>query len=319
MSRLARTLATLRSETSTPAVAVAPVSTVMVFGDAFAFEQFREELRSTHPSARVILNDHALSLESQQQEEQQANEDLKAQYQDLMDMINPVHKTGSVQVYLLDEAGMAAGHAGSHAALRAVVRASMGNPAPVVAALTSSWRKPGGEAQPANVNVIVSERAVKAHSQLIKSYLSSHGIPVVESLEALSERFRGIPAVEMYQEEESSSFVHNGVSYPLNPILRTAATKPTIQFDLNKVRWLADHIRKVDIHRRNTADLSVPIIVAELDVGHGREWVVIDGMHRVKKAFHNAGLDHQMEINDPYPDLTLPAKVITEAELGQPR
>jgi hypothetical protein len=316
MSRLARTLATLRSEQTSPVVAAAPVNTFMVYGDTLAFEQFRDELRSSHPSARVILNDHTLSVESQQLDEVKASEDIQAQYQDLMDLINPTHTTGSVQVYLLDEVGMAAGHAGSHAALRAVVRASMGDTAPVVAALTSSWRKPNaGE----TVNLVVSSRAVRAHSQLIKDYLSQHNIATVESFDALAAHIRGMPSVEMYQEEESSSFVHNGISYPLNPIFRTASTKPTVEFDLNKVRWLADHIRKVDIHRRNTADLSVPIIVAELDVGHGREWVIVDGMHRVKKAFHNAGLAHQMEPDDAYPDLTLPAKVITEAELGQPR
>lgn len=313
MSRLARVLSTIQS---TPEKAVTdPVTSVEVFCGSVALEQFKEQIQNAFPATPVVLQPF-VSLESQQQQKEQLHEDIKAQYQDLMDLLNPTQNTGSVQVYLLDELGMAAGHAGSHASLRAVVSAAMRDSKRVVAALASSW-----PTQTAQTNVVVSERAMKAHKTLIRNYLGTHNVATFESMGDLVEHLREkcVPAMEVYQEEESSSFVHNGVSYPLNPIFKIAATKPTVQFDLEQVRWLADHVREVNRERRDNADLTAPIIVVEAETGHGRQWVIVDGMHRVKKKFRDALLQQKIDNDHQTQVLTLPAKVITEAELGQPR
>lgn len=85
---------------------------------------------------------------------------------------------------------------------------------------------------------------------------------------------------EMYQEEESSTFTHDGHEYLLNPVLRKASkVRPTV-LKLKDLKWNLETAH-VSEDRIASADYGVPIIVLTT-VRYG--FVVIDGSHRLTKA-----------------------------------
>lgn len=183
MRNLARFIATASMESVAPP---APSATSFTFHttEGLSQESFVDQISAGLLAARGVTEENQLlkiSTESQQQDIAQQHEDLKAQYEDLIELLNPTTHTGSVQVFLLDEAGMASGHAGSASALKALVKASMHKDRKVVAAFTSGWRD-----QPVDQQVVVSTDAVKSHKALLKSYLSEVGVPNFESMDDLT-------------------------------------------------------------------------------------------------------------------------------------
>lgn len=85
----------------------------------------------------------------------------------------------------------------------------------------------------------------------------------------------------IYQEEESSTFTHNGKLYSLNKLFeQTYTLKPTI-LDLSKVEWILKD-SYVDPVRLEKADIEIPILVIHDQTL--KLWVVLDGTHRVAKA-----------------------------------
>lgn len=183
MRNLARHIAAVSMEAVEPPAPSASQFTFFTI-DGLGQESYVEQLTVALAQSRgleVNSDDLKISTESQQQDEVQQSEDIKAQYEDLMELLNPTAQTGSVQVFLLDEAGMASGHAGSAAALKALVKASMRKDQKVVAALTSGWRAPAVEE-----NVVVSSQALRAHRALLKNYLTNAEVPTFESLADLS-------------------------------------------------------------------------------------------------------------------------------------
>ncbi len=140
-----------------------------------------EQIQSQLPESICL---RTVSLETQQIDEEARLQQLRAEYEDLLQLTNPSQHTGDVQIFLLDEAGMAVGHAGSNAALRAAVTASLRDPSRVVAALTSSWKEPPTSAS--------STTAVQRKRGVLRNYLLAAGVTTVESLDELKsalERF----------------------------------------------------------------------------------------------------------------------------------
>jgi hypothetical protein len=184
MRNLARFIAIASLEAVEPQAPSAGAFTFYTI-DGLSQEAFVEQIVGGIAHARGLeIGSEALqvSTESQQQDLTQQSDDLKAQYNDLLELLNPTVHTGSVQVFLLDEAGMASGHAGSAAALKALVRASMRKDHKVVAALTSGWRE-----TPVEQNIVVSADALRAHRAVLKNYLTAADIKSFESLDTLTD------------------------------------------------------------------------------------------------------------------------------------
>ena len=103
--------------------------------------------------------------------------------------------------------------------------------------------------------------------------------------------------------EANSTMTNNGVTYNLATLMRSAATLPKVAMDLSRLVWILKEspLNEPDDQQRiQNADLTAPILVAELD----GQWVVIDGMHRLAKA---------ASLSLP----SLPAKVIPPALLAR--
>lgn len=88
---------------------------------------------------------------------------------------------------------------------------------------------------------------------------------------------------EAYQEENSSSFTHDGVKYYLNPILEKAQRIKVTQLKLKDLAWNIENAR-FEEDRVRKADYSYPLVVLST-VKWG--YVVIDGTHRLIKAHRN--------------------------------
>lgn len=184
-----RSLATLyrSAATETTVRPEGPTSAqFIIHSDNASLEGFADQIIQRLPEGQVQkLPSFQVALESQQLDDDR-QKDLEAQYQDLVDSLNPQPTaSGEVQVFLLDETGSASGHAGSQAALKALVRASMKDSGRVVAALTSSWKQADAVQNPDEITVVLSSHALKAHRALIKNYLNGAGIPSFETLDAL--------------------------------------------------------------------------------------------------------------------------------------
>ena len=86
----------------------------------------------------------------------------------------------------------------------------------------------------------------------------------------------------MYQEEDDSTFTHNGKTYSVNEMLRRAKSLPIKDTPVMWVEWCASPDKtKADRARTNAADLEAPILYT-VDPKHGH--VVLDGAHRTAKA-----------------------------------
>lgn len=84
----------------------------------------------------------------------------------------------------------------------------------------------------------------------------------------------------IYQEEDSSSFTHNGKEYKLNPILKKAHTLPVQELKTEELEWLINDTVVEDEERVLKADYNFPILITR----YGNKWVTIDGYHRFLKA-----------------------------------
>jgi hypothetical protein len=86
---------------------------------------------------------------------------------------------------------------------------------------------------------------------------------------------------EHYQEEEDSTITHNGQVYRLNPILTIAQRQQPILIEIDQLTWNLEHAH-VDQARYDEANPAYPIVV--MPTQHWG-WVVLDGTHRLAKAF----------------------------------
>ncbi len=96
---------------------------------------------------------------------------------------------------------------------------------------------------------------------------------------------------ELYQEDEGSTFTHDGKRYDLNELLKMLDDSESYEVPLDALDWVLEW-DDADDERLAKADVTAPIIVTwwfDEDAGQHR-LVVIDGLHRVKKA-----LDKKME------------------------
>lgn len=84
---------------------------------------------------------------------------------------------------------------------------------------------------------------------------------------------------EVYQEEEESSFTHDGKTYLLNPILKRAHELPVKQMRMKELAWVLEH-GEADPVRVASANTSIPLLVV---LWEGK-YVTIDGFHRLTKA-----------------------------------
>lgn len=79
-----------------------------------------------------------------------------------------------------------------------------------------------------------------------------------------------------YQEEDDSSFTHDGDDYDLNGILIAVDDTDVEEFKTSSLDWILKH-DKLDFDRLVNADPNEPILVTKWD----DKLVVIDGLHRL--------------------------------------
>lgn len=102
---------------------------------------------------------------------------------------------------------------------------------------------------------------------------------------------------ELYQEEKTSTFTHDGVEYSLNKVLKLVDDKSVTDYDVSDLKWVLKHTT-VERDRVEAADLSKPILVTKWE----DKLVAIDGAHRLTKA-----------VEDDVK--TLPGKLVSKADL----
>lgn len=107
--------------------------------------------------------------------------------------------------------------------------------------------------------------------------------------------------MSVYQEEESSTFTHNGKTYSLNILFQEVHSTPVTKINLSEVKWiLADSY--IDSKRVQQADIKAPILV--IYDSKLKLWIVLDGTHRVKKA-------SLLKLTE------IPCKVVKESQLNK--
>lgn len=110
-----------------------------------------------------------------------------------------------------------------------------------------------------------------------------------------------------YQEEEDSSFTHDGKRYNLNCVLRRVQEYPIERIPVQNLRWILAYTPSEFLQqpgaaaRLARADLTAPILVA-VSKEEGGRFAVIDGLHRLMKA-----------VKDRVK--TLPARRVTASDL----
>lgn len=85
---------------------------------------------------------------------------------------------------------------------------------------------------------------------------------------------------ELYQEESDSTVTHNGHTYSVNKLLRYAEDIDVEEFDVADLKWILKH-DSLDLERVKAKQIKHPILVTKL----GEKLVVLDGIHRLAKAF----------------------------------
>lgn len=94
--------------------------------------------------------------------------------------------------------------------------------------------------------------------------------------------------MKIYQEEQSSNFVNNGIKYDLNKIFKLTSRLPVELLDVQNLDWIFENNKECqscankEIHEKRVkfSDLSFPIIVTL----YHQKLLVIDGAHRLEKA-----------------------------------
>lgn len=87
--------------------------------------------------------------------------------------------------------------------------------------------------------------------------------------------------MEVYQEEELSSFTHDGARYDLNKVLRFVHDIPVVDQPIGAFTWVLRHC-KPDPARVAKADISKAILIAWSD--KHRKFAPVDGLHRLQRA-----------------------------------
>lgn len=86
----------------------------------------------------------------------------------------------------------------------------------------------------------------------------------------------------VYQEEGNSTFTHDGKLYDLNKLLQITESFTVHQVNVSSLTWIFKH-GVPDDKRVEEADISVPILIT---LWNGK-WTVIDGFHRLTRAYLN--------------------------------
>lgn len=100
---------------------------------------------------------------------------------------------------------------------------------------------------------------------------------------------------ELYQEEPTGTFTHDGAEYNLNKLFKLVDADPIAYFKVADLAWILKEDKRTD-----DADLKTPILVTVWK----HKWVVLDGAHRLQKA-----LDQKVE--------QLPGKIVSHDMLKQ--
>jgi hypothetical protein len=85
---------------------------------------------------------------------------------------------------------------------------------------------------------------------------------------------------------EGGSFTHNGETFSLDCVLERVEKRAVGYYAVSKLSWLLEEmpvgyfVDPVERSRIERADTNVPVIVTD----YGNLLVVIDGVHRLKKA-----------------------------------
>jgi superfamily II DNA or RNA helicase len=130
--------------------------------------------------------------------------------------------------------------------------------------------------------------AAYTHRSRSKFYPSPASIPLG--------KIRSVAKTASYR--EGGSFTHDGQKYSLDAALRSAESRPALQFSVDELKWVLQHDRP-DPSRVRAADLRAPLLLAPDRRGR---WTVIDGLHRLAKAVR-AGKD------------SVPVKILALSEL----
>jgi len=99
-----------------------------------------------------------------------------------------------------------------------------------------------------------------------------------------------IKTFEMYHEYDST-FTHNNNEYDLNTIFDISENYLPVTLKVSDLEWILE-FTDIDNDRLEKADYTIPILVSILD---GR-FVVIDGIHRLKKAINEEIIELQCKL-----------------------
>jgi hypothetical protein len=99
----------------------------------------------------------------------------------------------------------------------------------------------------------------------------------------------------VYTEGSDSTFTHMGKTYSVDELLSLTQDLDVVQLSLDKLKWMVED--DFDMKRMRAADTSVPVLVYRLP---NRNWVTMDGYHRVVKAIRVDKLK------------SIPAKIVTD-------
>ncbi|MCK9529539.1 MAG: hypothetical protein M0R77_03105 [Gammaproteobacteria bacterium] len=90
---------------------------------------------------------------------------------------------------------------------------------------------------------------------------------------------------EIYKEDPSSTFVHDGKSYDINKLFKlTAHLKPEL-YRVSDLTWVLNFDEPVP-DDYETININIPVLITkwyDMSVGAWRH-TVIDGLHRLNKA-----------------------------------
>ena len=110
----------------------------------------------------------------------------------------------------------------------------------------------------------------------------------------------------IYQEEDSSTFIHNNIEHDLNKLLLISNNVPIEKIRTSELSWILKYTT-VDKKRVRKSDISFPLLITFDKIEN--KWVVLDGAHRLSKAVSE---------NKKYlPVKKIPGKMLEECVLVQ--
>ncbi len=108
---------------------------------------------------------------------------------------------------------------------------------------------------------------------------------------------------EIYQEDKSSTFVHDGKTYDINKLFKLSVHIKPEMFKVSDLAWVLKFDEPVP-DDYESINIQVPVLITnwyDESVGAWRH-VVIDGLHRLNKA-HIGKIGH-------IPGKTIPAEML---------